>query len=66
MWRPFFPKAASISLLDVRADRIKAAHLLFDEFSSAVILSRDLRGSPKVIKQLTGELVNAERLQTII
>ena len=60
MLRQFFAKAASKAFFYVCTNRIQAAHLLFDQFTSSKIFSKDFRVAPKFIKELAGKLVNAE------
>jgi len=59
LWQ-FFAKAASISFFDVRANRIKTAHLLFYQLTSSKIPGKDFRVCPKLIKQLASQFVNSE------
>ena len=60
MLRQFLPKPASIPFLDIRADRIKTAHLLFGQFTSSKIPGKGFGVCPKLVKQLAGQFVNSK------
>jgi len=64
LWK-FFSKPATKTFLDVGANGIQTADLLFHQFATAIISHQNFRIRPKIIEQLAGELVNAERFQPV-
>jgi hypothetical protein len=59
LWQ-LFAEATAKTLLHVRANGIQASDLLFDQFTSAIILDQNFRIFPKILKKLAGKPINTE------
>src|SRR5476651_2236497 len=65
MLRQFFSKAATETFFNFGANGIQTADLLLHQFTTAIIFHQNFRIGPKIIEQLTGELVNPERFKPV-